>query len=458
MTGIFSSQRRDRRHRNPSNVSSSQPVEEKAVSQSSSTKKDEAGKTKAARPSPAELLKRLSRPEGSREKRRAERREERRHILEEQQTKEQGGQPSAAPSHLRAAHSAESSSASKRRAYVRSPRQAVEDPEPPTTTVSPARSQALRQRRVQAAPTLKPGLSSMAGPGARRAKLRAMGAQAPVVSRGGLAGLSSARSATSVPRRRYDIALNIPGAEIRLPAIPQVRFGWRLVSGALVAMMVFLLYLMLLTPAFEVEGVEMTGMQRLTSVDVNLALGLVGERIFAIDPADVQQGLETAFPELASQELSIGLPNKVALKVVERTPLLAWIQDGQELWIDAEGVSFPPRGEAEGLLRVESEGLPLGAEQVGPRQDLKLQPALVQTTLAMQPYLPEGAQLIYDHDRGFGWQDSRGWEVYFGQQITDINQKLATYQTLVDTLVGQGIQPVLISVEFLRAPYYRLER
>jgi hypothetical protein len=95
---------------------------------------------------------------------------------------------------------------------------------------------------------------------------------------------------------------------------------------------------------------------------------------------------------------------------------------------------------------------------VGTHLDLKLQPDLVQTTLAIQPYLPEGAQLMYDQDRGFGWQDTRGWEVYFGQQIVDIEQKLAAYQTLVDTLTDQGIQPVLISVEYLHAPYFRLER
>ena len=31
-------------------------------------------------------------------------------------------------------------------------------------------------------------------------------------------------------KRRYDVALNMPGAEMRLPAIPQIRMGWRFAS------------------------------------------------------------------------------------------------------------------------------------------------------------------------------------------------------------------------------------
>lgn len=319
------------------------------------------------------------------------------------------------------------------------------------------RSNTLRQKRIQSAPTLKPGLTSMAGPGARRAKLRKMGGQVPVVSRGGMAGIPTSKRVSQAPRRRYDIALNVPGAEIRLPALPQLRLGWRLISGALTIMMSFSLYLMLFTSFFTIEGVEVTGAQRLTSVDINLALGLGGESIFAIDPLDVQQRLEAAFPELASLELAVGLPNTVALSVVERTPVLSWFHDGEEVWVDAEGIGFPPRGESEGLLEVRAEGLPFGAELVGANRDLVLRPEIVETSLTIESYMPEGTQLAYDHDRGFGWLDSRGWRVFFGQNVTNINQKLATYQTLVDALQDKGIKPTLISVEYLHAPYYRVE-
>lgn len=320
-----------------------------------------------------------------------------------------------------------------------------------------SRSKMLRQKRSQSAPMLKPGFTSMAGPGARRAKLRGMKTQTPVMSRRGMAGAPASKRNSNAPRRRYDIALNIPGAEIRLPSVPQVRMGWRLVSGVITAMMLVSVYLMFFTPFFVVDSVEVVGAERLTSIDINQAMGLAGETIFAIDPDVVQQRLETAFPELKSFELAIGLPHTIVLSVEERTPVIAWIQDEEEVWVDDEGVGFLPRGEVEGLLRVHAQGLPPGAELVGTNEDLLLKPELVETTLALRAYLPEGAKLMYQPSRGFGWRDSRGWKVYFGQHLTDISQKLATYDTLVNTLNSQGVKPALISVEYLHAPYYRLE-
>jgi cell division protein FtsQ len=297
----------------------------------------------------------------------------------------------------------------------------------------------------------------MAGPGARKARQRRQVGQPPVMSRQAAGGSPTVRRTGSTPRRRYDIALNVPGAEIRLPSVPQVRVGWRLVSGLVVLAMLAALYGMFFTPMFKVESVEIIGAQRLTSEDINQALGLYGELIFAINPAQVQERLEAAFPELASFELAVGLPRTIALSVVERTPVVAWVQDGQETWMDTEGIGFPPRGEVQGLLYVQASGLPMGADQEGGYESLVLKPELVESMLAMQAYLPEGGQLLFDAGRGFGWDDGRGWRVFFGQEISEINQKLSTYQTLVETLGARGITPALISVEYLQAPYYRTE-
>ncbi len=104
-----------------------------------------------------------------------------------------------------------------------------------------SRSATLRQRRAQTAPVLKPGLTSMAGPGARRARQRSSTSQPPVMSRRGTGGSPVVRRTSPAPRRRYDIALNVPGAEIRLPSMPRVQVGWRLISGLIAAAMLAVL-------------------------------------------------------------------------------------------------------------------------------------------------------------------------------------------------------------------------
>jgi len=63
--------------------------------------------------------------------------------------------------------------------------------------------------------------------------------------------------------------------------------------------------------------------------------------------------------------------------------------------------------------------------------------------------------MIFDPVYGMGWQDPRGWTVYFGQDSQDIPMKTVVYNAIVDTLTQQGVQPSLISVEYLNAPFYK---
>ena len=64
---------------------------------------------------------------------------------------------------------------------------------------------------------------------------------------------------------------------------------------------------------------------------------------------------------------------------------------------------------------------------------------------------------MYTAGHGLGWKDPRGWEVYFGMNLKDMEMKLRVYKTLVKRLGKEKIQPQLISVEYVHAPYYRLE-
>jgi cell division protein FtsQ len=162
--------------------------------------------------------------------------------------------------------------------------------------------------------------------------------------------------------------------------------------------------------------------------------------------------------------------------VTERVPLIAWTQDGSEVWLDAEGVSFPPRGNPENpLVRVEGHGTPPGltsALQAGNLESLppgtpqtaainpsiRLTPQLVTSILSLGVKVPPDTMLVYDSDHGLGWNDPSGWEVYFGAEDQDMQMKLNIYQNLVEHLQNEGLQPELISVEYIHAPYYRMER
>lgn len=287
----------------------------------------------------------------------------------------------------------------------------------------------------------------------------------PVMMRGwGSSDSVSSRRKGTRTRRRYDVALSTPGAEIRLPSLPVVHFGWRLVSGLLVGMLAFTLYSIWNAPMYIVSAVEVEGLRRLSSFDINAVANVTGKSVFEVDPQQINRDLQLAFMELESVSVDITLPAVVKVSVVERQPVLVWEEDGRSMWIDSKGVAFPPRGEEGPSILVRAEDVPLSspssleADEQGESMSRYLPPHLVSAILAISTQAPENTPLVYTNDHGLGWRDSRGWEVYFGMDTDDMEMKLRLYKTLVKSLKKEKIQPELISVEYVHAPYFRMER
>lgn len=275
------------------------------------------------------------------------------------------------------------------------------------------------------------------------------------------AGVSRRRVKT--PRRRFDLTLDTPGVEIRLPSLPVVRFSWRICSGLMVMLMMVSLVLLLFSPTFQADIVEVEGLQRLTLNDLLLALDVTGQPVISLNPVTIRTELLQAFPDLKDAHVRINLPASVSVEVVERQPVIIWERGGETLWVDEDGVVFLPRGELEApLVTLEAEAVPF-VQLTGSPENASLQvreqldPKLIRVLLSMSQYMPEGRTMIYDPAQGLGWSDERGWQVFFGSNLENMDQKLIVYQAIVDRLEAEGVQPVLISLEYLHAPYFRLE-
>ncbi len=317
-----------------------------------------------------------------------------------------------------------------------------------TAAASTNRADSIRSRREQRARKLtNPVFGRAAG-----------SEEPPVLVRGVSSAFPTRERKSRAPRRHYDVALNVPGAEIRLPALPTIRVGWRLASGVIVLAMIGLLVLIGFSDKFNVSTVEVTGLKRLTSKEVNLVLGVSGASIFTVSDTQIRHRLVTAYPELKDIRVKIGLPAKVVVAAVERQPVLVWEQDNAVQWVDADGYAFPPRGQVDGLITVESNEAPqLRIGEVLTTTNRILDPETVATILAMSEQTPEGISLVFDNEHGLGWDDPQGWFVYFGMNLDDMQTKLKIYEALVEHLVDEGVEPELISVEFVHAPYYRME-
>jgi len=264
----------------------------------------------------------------------------------------------------------------------------------------------------------------------------------------------------AVGGQSYDIAFNLGRTSVRAPAIsvslPQL--GPRWISAVITAAMVFLMYTCWNSAAFTVSAAELNGAERLTALEVNSAIGLAGEPIFKAVPAEIIRTLRNAYPELSAVRVRVGFPNRLRVDVVERAPVLAWQQDGATLLIDSHGVPFPARGEVSGLIQVLADQTPIPLEDAADLPIYErpyLDPAIVHAMTILAPYLPTGIPMTYNPTYGMGWQDPHGWFVYFGQNAQDIQMKLVIYQAVTAAFTRQNIQPTLVSVEYLDAPFYK---
>lgn len=273
----------------------------------------------------------------------------------------------------------------------------------------------------------------------------------PVVSRNS-AGLNAAvMDDRPLPRRRVDVALSTPGAEIRLPSVPFVRNRAKVLSGLLSAALLVGLILLISAPVFEVKAVDVEGIQRFSDQEIARAASVEGRSVFTLDPEQIKMDLQLTYPGLTDVRVDVFWPAQVSVKIDERTPVLAWNYQGHVRWVDSQGVAFEPHGSGKGIITVRATGLPPTLEH------RFVDPGLVQAVSLLEPHLPEGAVMEFDQEHGLGWRDPLGWYVYFGKSDQDLQEKIIIYQSVTNTLNRKGIQPSLISMEYLDGPFLRME-
>jgi hypothetical protein len=327
------------------------------------------------------------------------------------------------------------------------------------------RSEQQRRDRRQAASTRTGDSTAAAAPASRK--------RTPAVARKPVQG-ASAQSPRKVV---YKVGAN--GVETRLPAIPFMRFSWQWVSG-IIAIVLFLVVIFLVnSPMFRVQSLSVDGLTRYTPDEFQPLVKGRKISIFLFDTSAVLHSLRLVYPELIDPQISISMPNQVLVSAGEREPIILWQANGSNYWIDAEGVILQPRGEVNGLLIVQSTvAPPLArmsqtptsvvdyARMIIERQSGNLtseelidliSPDTLNAIIEMSAILPAGGSLVYNPISGMGWRDPRGWEVFFGTDLSNIDFKQVEYETILARLVEMGVSPAMISVEHIDAPYYRME-
>lgn len=229
----------------------------------------------------------------------------------------------------------------------------------------------------------------------------------------------------------------------------RLNFGWRIFSATMFLALAGLLFYLFANPAMYITGINLGGSALVPGEEIYAATGLAQQHIFWVDPAAVRARI-LAVPGIAEATVQVEWPSTVTVWVTERVPVAIWRENNFGWWVDIEGQKFKARQELPGLLPIVVDD----ARSTMFNDTTPVSVAAIQGALQLRELRPNIELLHYDAAHGLSYQDGRGWRGYFGTGL-NMPQKLAVYETLVDNLVSRQIQPELISVENLDAPYYR---
>ncbi|MCB2178857.1 hypothetical protein KQH61_05535 [bacterium] len=346
-------------------------------------------------------------------------------------------------------------------------------------TTDQRRSEIVRARRAVR------GSTSKRRSGQKSSYVRQM---PPMVSRSGMvsqrpAAVPRGSRKKASNRRQYNVALGTTGAELRLPAMSVPRVGWRALSFILMIALGVGFFLLWNSPQFTVteDRVTVTGLERVDKLSLLEKAGVLDEPVFLMDVEALEASLPESIPALEDIKISVGVLGGVSFQVVERVPVLTWDQQeiNQVSWVDDKGLLYPAIGSSEGLIYVQANAAPPGpavdedlvasAESVAAAESGEsvvdpltssqlLEPEVIAGLMNLESYLPAGTTLVYDGDHGFGWENPElGCMVYFGKKLDQVAARYAVYQGIVNMFTDKERKPVLISVEYIQAPFYRLE-
>jgi cell division protein FtsQ len=284
--------------------------------------------------------------------------------------------------------------------------------------------------------------------------------------------------------RLYPLSANALSGENKPKERVKIRISWRFFSALLTLVFSACLLAGWQLADFKASAIEISGAERITPEEVNAVFNVSQQPIFTVIPEEIIQKISHSFPEFKNINARAVIPNKISISVQERNPILTWKMNNVTLWVDEEGIIIPARGKFDDLLIIESPSLPVisypkpeneSEPMIDKYQEKRdywklpkysmtwfeyhrhIETGLLNAIVQLNTQIPSERTFLYDPHRGLGWNDSHGWRIFVGLDLEKINEKMLAYSRIVSELTSQGIHPSLVSVEYLHAPYYRMD-
>jgi cell division protein FtsQ len=237
----------------------------------------------------------------------------------------------------------------------------------------------------------------------------------------------------------------------RLSLTPVLKFwqtrGAKLSGVFILAVLGGVLYMLFSSPLFFVYEAEIKDNEAVSSREIYLASRVDSQSVFWLNPTEVAERI-TALPNIKSASISISLPAKVVIEVVERRPELLWQTGDTIWWVDQEGTIVPPKGDLAGMLRViDDDRQPVEA-------GYRIDPKIVKGAQTLRVLAPSVSIIRYSRSQGLTVATPEGWPVYLGNG-TQVKAKLVVLTAVLADLKERNVAPAYIDVRNPLRPVYK---
>ncbi len=233
-----------------------------------------------------------------------------------------------------------------------------------------------------------------------------------------------------------------PARRLRRPSLV------RITAGALLIGLLALAAFLFSDTRFYVETAAIRGLRYTTAEEIYRQAGIDQYSIFWIDDRATARRIE-ALPYVKQATVHTALPNQVRIEIEEREPLVVWKVNGQEYWVDSEGITMPVASQVQSLpVLWDLDGSTVAA-------DGRLDRQLIASLRQVKQQTPEVADFGYDRRNGLQFRFPGGTFVYLGHP-EGMAQRVASLLVLHQSLASQGQMPAEINWRDPSGYYLRL--
>jgi cell division protein FtsQ len=278
------------------------------------------------------------------------------------------------------------------------------------------------------------------------------GAAAGARARGGV--VAAQRGPGHPPRGHRASPVPSSRSESGGPAGPGLA-AWvitKLIAVLLLSAASGLLYHVATSDDFRIAEVIVAGNQLLSESDLEAAAAVSGANIFWVRQGEVRQRLQ-ALPAVQSARVGAFLPNRLEIRVGERTPVAVWQVGDSAFLVDRDGRVLAPASAPQQLLTIRD----LGQTQL--RAGSVVDAAALRAAFRLSQLLPQAATAV---PREFEYAAETGVSVVAGadQRVRfgtgdDLEWQVSALVAVRRELERTGQRAELIDLRFKDRPYVR---